>query len=214
MNLWLALAVARADEPLSVEDEERARQLFVHGQERYDQASALERLGRWDEALEALEQYRDDARPEELETLERRITSLRGSVALLSVGAAGLGSGAAFSARALSARGQWTEQCVQRDPRLCPSSAAALVQRDTVSSLMRRLLDPAAAAPTPVQASSWAAVTDTLGRGGRIDIEGASGDLDFDPDTGEVSNPVEIRVIQGDDFVPVVCQPDGSRATL
>ena len=49
-------------------------------------------------------------------------------------------------------------------------------------------------------------------RGETVNIEGASGSLDFDPVTGEVSNPIEVWVVdQGSEaFVPVkLCVPGG-----
>ena len=64
---------------------------------------------------------------------------------------------------------------------------------------MRRTVNPEALAPTPIEASSWPTVIDTFQAGGRIEVEGASGPLDFDPVTGEVSNPIEVWVIAGDD---------------
>jgi hypothetical protein len=48
--------------------------------------------------------------------------------------------------------------------------------------------------------------------GASIDINGASGTLDFDLITGEVSNPIEVWIIDevGEDFIPVsVCDPGG-----
>ena len=104
--LWLCVCVPRvafaADEP-DAETEERARALFVEGTRLYESgryeeaveafriahtlsgrplllfnmASALERVGRWDEALEALETYMKTAPLDELESLDSRIQQIR-----------------------------------------------------------------------------------------------------------------------------------------
>lgn len=67
--------------------------------------------------------------------------------------------------------------------------------------------------PYPVQASSWEGVVEAFRAGDPIDVSGASGPLDFDPITGEVSNPIEVWTIEGGSFVPqVVCQPGGACA--
>jgi hypothetical protein len=51
-------------------------------------------------------------------------------------------------------------------------------------------------------------VIDTFRANGRVEIEGASGPLDFDAVTGEVSNPIEVWVIAGDVFEAVsLCRP-------
>lgn len=200
MLAWLLWAVAAADEPeLSAADQARARELFLHGQALYDEArfdeaaaafqlayslsgkplllynmaSPLERLGRWAEALDALQKYRPHAPPEEVEALDRRIAGLQAkvdeerakeqaladaerkaatptvvvqeperrgpkpaAVALFGVGAVGLGSGTFFTVRALSARGEWTDACVDGDPRLCPDTVDPLVRRDRTSGLL------------------------------------------------------------------------------
>lgn len=73
---------------------------------------------------------------------------------------------------------------------------------------MRRTVDPEATATTPIQASSWTVVVEAFRAGGRVDLDGASGALDFDPVTGEVSNPIEVWVISDDDFVADrICEP-------
>lgn len=67
------------------------------------------------------------------------------------------------------------------------------------------------AVPYPVQASSWEGVVEAFRAGEAVDVSGASGALDFDPVTGEVSNPIEVWHIVQDSFVPlVVCQPGGA----
>jgi len=91
----------------SDEDEARARELFDNGSILYDEgryeeavaafeaayalsnrplllynmASALERLGRWEEALDALNGYRAFATADERETIERRIRNIEERVA-------------------------------------------------------------------------------------------------------------------------------------
>jgi branched-chain amino acid transport system substrate-binding protein len=53
--------------------------------------------------------------------------------------------------------------------------------------------------------------------GNPVNIEGASGSLDFDSQTGEVSNPIEVWVVDADaeTFVPVkVCEPGGTCEAL
>jgi len=47
----------------------------------YNIATPLERLGRWDEALEALKGYRPSAKPAELDAVDRRIANLELKVA-------------------------------------------------------------------------------------------------------------------------------------
>jgi len=47
----------------------------------YNMATPLERLGRWNEALDALKGYRPSAKPEELDAIDRRITNLEMKVA-------------------------------------------------------------------------------------------------------------------------------------
>ena len=65
--------------------------------------------------------------------------------------------------------------------------------------------------------TSLGAVRAALEAGRSVDIEGSSGSLDYDPSTGEVSNPVEIWVIDGEEetFTPVrICVPDGGCSDL
>ncbi len=132
----------------------------------YNIATPLERLGRWDEALEALKGYRPSAKPGELDAVDRRIANLELKVAqeradreaienarnapppatrkgppagawvLLGTGVVGLGSGTVFTLRALSARTEWTGQCTEGDVRICPQGADAAVQRDRTSSII------------------------------------------------------------------------------
>lgn len=100
--LCAALWVAPAALAQSEADEARAKELFDNGSILYDEgryeeavsafeaayalskkplllynmASALERMGRWDEALEALNGYRAFATADERDTIERRIRSI------------------------------------------------------------------------------------------------------------------------------------------
>lgn len=102
-SLILALLMLSADVRAGEDDDARARALFQSGAVLYDEgryeeavaafeeayrlsarpallfniANALERLGRWDEALDVLSRYRAYARPDERETLDRRIGSLQ-----------------------------------------------------------------------------------------------------------------------------------------
>ena len=46
----------------------------------YNMAQAMERIGQWDEALEALVDYKTDAPPEELDTLNSRIDALQARI--------------------------------------------------------------------------------------------------------------------------------------
>ena len=187
MNLAFAVAVmvAAHAQDTSAEDQERAKVLFAQGQAFYESGrfeesvqalqlaydlsgrplllfnltAPLERLGRWEEALEALEGYRPHAKPDEVEEVERRLTTIRerveeqratdaalaqagaksgppvGAIALFGVGAVGVGTGTVFTARALSARSEWTGLCAG-DPGLCPAEADPLVRRDRSSSVV------------------------------------------------------------------------------
>lgn len=188
--LFLALlgSAAAQEDP----SEDRARRLYEQGTLRYEQgayeealvafelayreserplllynmASTLERLGRWQEALDALREYRTSALPEELATLDSRIANLEerigavepepepvqpveseavverrgpsaGAVALLATGAVGVGLGTAFTVRALSARSDWRAQCVDGvGGDLCPADVDPLVRRDRSSSVV------------------------------------------------------------------------------
>lgn len=130
----------------------------------YNMASALERMGRWEEALEALNGYRAYAPSDEREVLERRIRSIeqrleeRGTgtnepppqpapeprkrvnpvaAALIGTGAVGVGVGTAFTLRAMGARTEWKAQCVEQGGGLlCPDGAGPLVSRDRTSGLI------------------------------------------------------------------------------
>lgn len=74
---------------------------------------------------------------------------------------------------------------------------------------LRRVSGPAST-PTNVRASSWPVVVNAFQAGERVDLVGASGPLDFDPDTGEVAVPIEVWVIEGGEFVPVaLCDSGG-----
>ncbi len=128
----------------------------------FNLTAPLERLGRWEEALDALERYRPDARDHEVEEVERRLAQLRerveeerakaealaaagqaaeksgppaGAWVLFGTGAVGLGTGTVFTARALGARGQWTDLCAG-DPGICTADAQPLVKRDASSSVI------------------------------------------------------------------------------
>lgn len=51
-----------------------------------------------------------------------------------------------------------------------------------------------------VQPSSWASVAQALAGGGSVDVQGASGALDYDPLTEETKGPVDIWKITGQSF--------------
>ena len=93
--------------PLTAEDEQRARDLYEHGEALYaeakwdeaaaafrisynlsgkplllyNMASCYERMADWPKALEALRQYRPSASDDEADTIDRRIASLEARVA-------------------------------------------------------------------------------------------------------------------------------------
>lgn len=130
----------------------------------YNMAQAMERIGEWDEALVALEDYRLDAPDEELATLDSRIASLKsriaerdaankppepvvieaprrgppaGAWALFGTGAVGLAVGSVFTANALGNRSEWTGQCLEgTDGLICPTGAAEAWKKDNTSSLV------------------------------------------------------------------------------
>lgn len=188
---WLCVSllggVAVAQES-NDEDQERAKVLFAQGQQLYDQGryeeavdalelayklsgkprllfnltAPLERLGRWTEALDAMERYQPHAKDYEVEEVERRLETLRARVAeeqaqadalaaasaasqksgppvgawvLFGTGAVGLGTGTVFTARALGARSEWTSLCAG-DPGICPGEAAPFYDRDRSSSVI------------------------------------------------------------------------------
>jgi len=188
MNLAVAYAITASvahAQDTAAEDQERAKVLFAQGQAFYESGrfeeavqalslaydlsgkplllfnltAPLERLGRWPEALEALEGYRPYAKPDEIEEIERRLTTIRerveeqeakdaalaeagarsgppaSAIVLFGVGAVGLGTGTVFTARALSARSEWKGLCAG-DPGLCPAEADPTVKRDRTSSVI------------------------------------------------------------------------------
>ena len=132
----------------------------------YNMAQTMERIGQWDEALAALVDYRDEAPPEEMETLDSRISALQaridereaekaantpepvvvqaprrgpppGAWALFATGGVGVGVGSVFTARALGARSEWAALCVDgADGLVCPSTATDLHKRDNTSSVV------------------------------------------------------------------------------
>ncbi len=190
-----APALAQEEAPQTAEEsanDERARALYEEGTRLYDQglyeeatqafkiafalsrrplllynmAQSMERIGQWDEALAALEDYRLDAEDSELPTLDSRINALKeriderdakkaaetpapapvvvarrgppaGSWALFGVGAAGVGVGAVFTGSALGARSDWSEPCVDGKAGLtCPEGSADAFKKDNRSSLV------------------------------------------------------------------------------
>lgn len=91
---------------------------------------------------------------------------------------------------------------------------ADLQESDLTSGLaaargLRRVSD-AAGTEISLRASSWSTLQSEFSAGRAVDAVGASGLLDFDPDTGETTTPVEIWRIEDGDFVTVaLCDPDG-----
>ncbi|MEZ4235184.1 MAG: ABC transporter substrate-binding protein [Myxococcota bacterium] len=55
----------------------------------------------------------------------------------------------------------------------------------------------------PIRTTSWTTVTANFEAGQSVDIEGASGPLDFDPQTEETTNAVDVWVIDGAAFTNV-----------
>lgn len=159
----------------------------------YNMAQAMERIGQWDEALAALVDYRDEAPPEELETLDSRIAALQariderdaekaanapepvvvqaprrgpppGAWALFATGAVGVGVGSVFTGRALGARAEWTEACVESSAGLtCPSGVSGAYIRDNRSSLVADI--------------GWAVGALGVGGGVVVTLGGRSSDL-------------------------------------
>lgn len=131
----------------------------------YNMAQAMERIGQWDEALAALEDYRLDAPEEELAQLDSRIAALQsriserdaaakaqqdaavaerarkgppvGAWVLFGTGAVGVGLGSVFTSSALSARSEWTSACLEgNDGLICPADASDAWARDNKNSLI------------------------------------------------------------------------------
>lgn len=76
---------------------------------------------------------------------------------------------------------------------------------------MRRLSRIGADTVLPVRPSSWEAVLTSFRAGEAVDIEGASGGLDFFGATGETRSAVEVWIVQDGAFTPVkLCAPDGT----
>lgn len=81
---------------------------------------------------------------------------------------------------------------------------------------LRKISDPAGG-ELPVRPGSWDIVLEKFEAGVSVDLEGASGPLDFDPITGETAVAIEVYVINqaGTGFEPVtVCEVDGTCTPL
>ncbi|MCB9677806.1 MAG: ABC transporter substrate-binding protein [Alphaproteobacteria bacterium] len=61
----------------------------------------------------------------------------------------------------------------------------------TIARGLRRLSD-ATGPEVPIRAASWSDVQESFAAGTAVDVFGASGTLDYDPTTGETSNPIAI----------------------
>lgn len=178
--LLLTVALAQSDP-----DDMRARELYENGAILYEEgeyeqaiaaweaaydlseepllyyniANAYERLGRYDEAIDALAQYRAFAPSEERESLDRRLRNLEkrrdeqaasapvkppskerssdldldlGVVSLVGVGVVGLGTGAAMGLRSRSASSELSLVCVDG---LCPTDSAETLQTQRRSAI-------------------------------------------------------------------------------
>lgn len=176
--LLLTVALAQSDP-----DDTRARELYQNGAMLYEEgeyeqaiaaweaaydlseepllyyniANAYERLGRYDEAIDALARYRAFAPSEEREALDRRLRNLEkrrddqassspaeplprppspdrnlGAVSLVGVGVVGLGTGAAMGLRSRSASNELSLVCVDG---LCPTDSAETLQTQRRSAV-------------------------------------------------------------------------------
>ncbi len=184
MLLLLSVALAQTDP-----DEVRARELYENGAILYEEgeyeeaiaaweaayalseepllyyniANAYERMGRYDEAIDALARYRAFAPTEEREALDRRLRNLEtrrqeqaaattptptspvtpdtrlsvataAPVALVGLGVVGLGTGATMGFRARGASRELSSLCVDG---LCPATAQSLLvieQRSAITA--------------------------------------------------------------------------------
>ena len=80
----------------------------------------------------------------------------------------------------------------------------------TGTNMARGLRQIASGSPTPVGPGGWTAGLVAFSNGDSVDLEGASGQLDFDPVTGETVNPIEIWVPRDETFrVVALCEPNG-----
>ena len=89
----------------------------------------------------------------------------------------------------------------------------ALAQEDRVSGTemargLRKLSTPGTS--LFVGPEDWLTVVDAFERNQAIDIQGASGTLDFDPVTGETANPIDIWTVDETGFTVVkTCDIEG-----
>jgi len=67
----------------------------------------------------------------------------------------------------------------------------------TIARGLRQISD-GAGADIPIRAASWSDVQENFALGTGIDVFGASGNLDYDPTTGETSNPIAIWTVVPD----------------
>ena len=83
----------------------------------------------------------------------------------------------------------------------------------TGASIRSGILDISSGTSYDIGYLTVAQVRQAMERGETVDIAGASGPLNFDLVNGEVSNPIEVWIVDevGEDFTPVkVCQPGGA----
>ena len=83
----------------------------------------------------------------------------------------------------------------------------------TPDGMARGLRRISAGAPVDLRPSGWAAGSAAFEAGETVNVAGASGDLDYDPETEETTAPLDVWVVDGAQLVTVeTCFPDGSCA--
>ncbi len=92
-------------------------------------------------------------------------------------------------------------------------AAWALHQEDSITGIgIARGFRQVSAGPTlPLRASSWLTLQEAFAEGQSVDVRGASGELQFDPTTGETTNPIAIWTVSPElTFQNVaICDPSG-----
>ena len=86
------------------------------------------------------------------------------------------------------------------------------IRGTTMAQGLRRLSDPGVS--ISVGPGDWMLAEQQLERGEGFDLQGASGHLDFDPVTGETTNPIDIWTVSTEGFDTVrVCGTEGTCIT-
>ena len=77
-------------------------------------------------------------------------------------------------------------------------TAWSLYQEGVISGLgiARGLRNVSARDDVEIKASSWSTVKATFAEGKPINVEGSSGSLDYDSETGETTAPIEVWQVQ------------------